>query len=233
MGSACGPGASPTYTQQECAHIKSQGGGGGGYPKLSPSPCGLCLKSPSEPEHEVWVVKAVEVAEVRWSVLPRPHLVFLALGLEGALGSQGRRFYRVRERPWPGAPLVPGAASEAITSLAAARGVCRRRAPPPLFSFCARRESLPHLLTASAEGTHTKQCGSGFTAPGKACVGFAARQPSTDVPRADHIRPWVLLGRLNSFNSPEAAGLARQACDPPRLDLRSPSSKHAARCALD
>jgi hypothetical protein len=26
---------------------------------------------------------------------------------------------------------VPGAASEAITSLAAARGVCRRRAPPP------------------------------------------------------------------------------------------------------
>jgi hypothetical protein len=32
---------------------------------------------------------------VRWSVLPRPRLVFLALGLEGALGesgSQGRRF---------------------------------------------------------------------------------------------------------------------------------------------
>jgi hypothetical protein len=44
----------------------------------------------------VWVVKAVEVVEVRWSELPRPRLVFLALGLEGALGeggSQDRRFY--------------------------------------------------------------------------------------------------------------------------------------------
>jgi hypothetical protein len=37
--------------------------------------------------------------EVRWSEIPRPRFVFLALGLEGALGesgSQGRRFYRVR-----------------------------------------------------------------------------------------------------------------------------------------
>jgi hypothetical protein len=46
---------------------------------------------------EVWVAKAVKVAEVRWSELPRLRLVFLALGIEGALsGSQGRRFYRVR-----------------------------------------------------------------------------------------------------------------------------------------
>jgi hypothetical protein len=48
----------------------------------------------------VWVAKAVEVVEVRWSELPpRPRLVFLAPGLEGALGesgSQGRRFYRVK-----------------------------------------------------------------------------------------------------------------------------------------
>jgi hypothetical protein len=38
--------------------------------------------------------------EVRWSELPRPRLVFLALGLEGALGesgSQGRRFALSRQ----------------------------------------------------------------------------------------------------------------------------------------
>jgi hypothetical protein len=45
---------------------------------------------------EVWVVKAVKAVEVRWSALPRPRLVFLALGLEGALSARGRRFYRVR-----------------------------------------------------------------------------------------------------------------------------------------
>jgi hypothetical protein len=63
------------YTQQqECAHIKSQGGERGGgatpaptYPKSSQSPCvrvcGLS-KSPSI-EAEVWVIKFVKAVEVR------------------------------------------------------------------------------------------------------------------------------------------------------------------------
>jgi hypothetical protein len=36
----------------------------------------------------VWVGDAVKVVEVRWSELPQPRLVFLALGLEGALGRE-------------------------------------------------------------------------------------------------------------------------------------------------
>jgi hypothetical protein len=48
---------------------------------------------------EARAAKAAKSTEVRWGVLPRPRLAFLARGLEGALGesgSQGRRFYRVR-----------------------------------------------------------------------------------------------------------------------------------------
>jgi hypothetical protein len=60
----------------------------------------------------VWVVEVVKAVEVRWSALPWPRLVLLALGLEGALGesgSQGRFFPIESERPWAGAPLVAGA----------------------------------------------------------------------------------------------------------------------------
>jgi hypothetical protein len=79
---------------------------------------------------EVWVAKAVKVVETRWSELPRPRLVFLALGLEGALGGERERQPRppllsVSERPWPGAPLVAGAAFEVVTVLAAASASAR------------------------------------------------------------------------------------------------------------
>jgi hypothetical protein len=57
----------------------------------------------------------------RWSKLPpRPRLV-LALGLEAALGeraaAKAAASIGAPERPWPGAPLVAGAASEAVAVL--------------------------------------------------------------------------------------------------------------------
>jgi hypothetical protein len=65
---------------------------------------------------------------VRWSELPQaPHLVFLALGLERALGESGSQAAAsiASERPWPGAPLVAGAAFEVVAVLAAASASAR------------------------------------------------------------------------------------------------------------
>jgi hypothetical protein len=103
----------------------------------------------------VWVVKAVEVAEVRWSELPpRPRLV-LALGLEGALGEAAAKAAAsiASERPsvaWmDGAPLVAGAAFEVVPVLAAASTSARccrlvRRPPFRRFGGC-RTVRAQHL----------------------------------------------------------------------------------------
>jgi hypothetical protein len=61
---------------------------------------------------------------VRWSELPpRPRLVLALRPGEGALGESGSQKAAASiasERPWPGAPLVAGAAFEVVAVLAAA-----------------------------------------------------------------------------------------------------------------
>jgi hypothetical protein len=90
---------------------------------------------------EVWVAKAVKAVEVRWSEqLPRPRLVFLALGLEAerALSARERQPrppllspIASERRPWLGAPLVAGAAFEVVTALCPRENKTKHR---PSFS---------------------------------------------------------------------------------------------------
>jgi hypothetical protein len=85
------------YTHQECEHagvpLYHPGGFGGGIsPRLSEVEPVAVRGVEVAIGAAVWVVKAVEVVEVRWSELPpRSRLVFLAPGLEGALGERQRQ----------------------------------------------------------------------------------------------------------------------------------------------
>jgi hypothetical protein len=70
VGSACIPGASPTYTKQERACIKSRGGAAPPPPPPPPPIRSRASRRAGCREvvvgAEVWVAKAVKVVEVRW-----------------------------------------------------------------------------------------------------------------------------------------------------------------------
>jgi hypothetical protein len=90
--------SSCVYTHQERGHVSVSPPGGGVAPRLSGVEPVAVRVVEVVVGAAVWVVKAVEVVEVRRSELPSRSRLALALGLEGALGesgSQGRRFYRV------------------------------------------------------------------------------------------------------------------------------------------